>query len=447
MEPQIQYVKTKDGVNIAYYAIGQGPAVLYLNMPLSNLEAEWQVDAWRMAFTAAAQWSTLVRLDPRGFGLSDRDPDDFAVDSFVLDIAAVVDRLGLDELRIHSDAMATVPALAYTARHADKVTHLVQQPPAASWEDMTSERLQKLAELGKIDWKLATETAMRSVFPELTDQLVRDFAGLLSASIQPTSFERLREDAKRWDADADATSLSTPTLLIHRRNNPNFSMATTRRVAGLIKDSRVAFMDSGSEGGALAQRFFEGDISDLTEPASRSDARPVAAGAFRTVLFTDMVSSTTLTQELGDAAAQEVRHAHNEIVRKALSANGGSEIKHTGDGIMASFATASSALGCAIAIQQGVEAHKEEHPDSPLGVYIGLNAGEPIEEDDDLFGTSVDLAKRICDHAEPRQIVVSNVVRELAAGKAFLFADLGETEMRGFEDPVRLYEVRWSEDD
>ena len=150
MEPQIQYVTTSDGVSIAYYAMGQGPAMLFLVLPMSHLEAEWQIDPLRMVFTAMAQQTTLVRLDPRGFGLSDRDADDFTVDSFVLDIEAVVDRLGLDELRIFAIGFATVPALAYTARHPDKVTHLVQIPAAASGEDMGSERLQKLMELGKL---------------------------------------------------------------------------------------------------------------------------------------------------------------------------------------------------------------------------------------------------------------------------------------------------------
>ena len=112
---------------------------------------------------------------------------------------------------------------------------------------------------------------------------------------------------------------------------------------------------------------------------------------------------------------------------------------------MASFATASAALESAIAIQRGVAAHKEANPKSPLGVYVGLNAGEPIAEEDDLYGTSVNLAARICDHAEAGQIVASNVVRELAAGKDFLFADLGETELRGFEDPIKLWELRWEE--
>ena len=90
--------------------------------------------------------------------------------------------------------------------------------------------------------------------------------------------------------------------------------------------------------------------------------------------------------------------------------------------------------------------HKEEHPDSPLAVYVGLNAGEPIAEDDDLFGTSINLAARICDHAEAGQIVAADVVRQLAAGKDFLFADLGEKALRGFEDPVKLWELRWQED-
>ena len=152
MEPQIQYVTTKDGVNIAYYAIGEGPATLYLIMPQSHLEVEWKIDAFRIGFTAAAQQNTWVRLDPRGCGLSDRDPDDFSIDSLVLDIEAVVDRLGLDSLRIYAIAFATMPALAYTARHPDKVTHLVLQPPVTSGNDMSNERIDKLFELAKVDW-------------------------------------------------------------------------------------------------------------------------------------------------------------------------------------------------------------------------------------------------------------------------------------------------------
>ena len=445
MEPHIQYAKTSDGVNIAYYAIGQGPAMLFLMMPFSHLEAEWQIDPLRMAFTAEAQRSTFVRLDPRGFGLSDRDPDDFALDSLVLDIEAVVDRLGLDELRIYSIGVATVPALAYTAKHPEKVTHLVQQSAAASAEDLSSAILEKLTELAEIDWELAAETAVRTLNPDFTDQLVRDFAGLTRASIEPTSVQRWMEDIRRWDADADATSLSTPTLLIHQRNNPNVRMATTRRVAGLIKDSRVAFIDSAFEGPLLAQRFFEDDIPDLTEPALKHGAGPPEAGAIRTVLFTDVEGSTALTDRLGDVKARELLREHERIVREALKAHGGSEVKTMGDGFMASFSSATKALECAIAMQRAFAQHDEE-AEEPIMVRVGLNAGEPIAEEEDLFGTAVNEAARITASAKGGEILVSNVVRELAKGKDFLFADVGERQLKGFDESVRLYEVRWREE-
>jgi len=170
-----------------------------------------------------------------------------------------------------------------------------------------------------------------------------------------------------------------------------------------------------------------------------------APGGLVTILFTDIESSTAVRQRVGDAKAQELLRAHNTIVRDALKTHGGSEIKHTGDGIMASFPTASGALECAVAVQQAVAAHVEQHPDAPLSVYIGLNAGEPIAEERDLIGTAVDLARRICDQAEGGEILASDVVRQLAAGKGFLFADRGEVALRGFEDPVRLYELRWRE--
>ncbi len=137
--------------------------------------------------------------------------------------------------------------------------------------------------------------------------------------------------------------------------------------------------------------------------------------------------------------------AHNHVVREALGAHGGAEIKHTGDGIMASFPSASGALECAIAIQRALAHHNQDHPDAMINLRIGLNVGEPVREQDDLFGHAVQLARRVCDRAAPGQILASNVVRELVAGKGFLFADQGETALRGFEDPVHLYEVRWAE--
>jgi class 3 adenylate cyclase len=176
--------------------------------------------------------------------------------------------------------------------------------------------------------------------------------------------------------------------------------------------------------------------SDLTGPR-------MGAGGLVTILFTDMEDSTSLTQRLGDARAQEVLRIHNGIVREAIEAHGGAVIKHTGDGIMASLTSTSRALDCAIAIQRAFARHNESSPSTPIRVRIGLNTGEPVAEDQDLFGTVVQVAARICAHAEPGQILASMVVRELAAGKRFMFVDRGAVALRGFEEIAQLYEVKW----
>lgn len=158
-----------------------------------------------------------------------------------------------------------------------------------------------------------------------------------------------------------------------------------------------------------------------------------------------MEGSTTLTQRLGDAKAQELLLSHNRIIREALKAHSGSGTKHTGDGIMASSTYASRALESAIAMQRAFAQHNESNPSTPIRVSIGLNAGEPVAEEEDLFGTAVQLAARICGHAEPGRILASNVAQESAAGNGFTFADKGEATLKGFDEPVRLYEVRWRE--
>ena len=162
-----------------------------------------------------------------------------------------------------------------------------------------------------------------------------------------------------------------------------------------------------------------------------------------TILFPDIEGSTTLTERLGDVKAHEFLRTHNAIVRDALKAHGGTEIKHTGDGIMASFPSAWRAIGCAVDIQKAVASLLEQRPEPPLRVRIGLNAGEPVVEEKDLFGTAVQLAARICARARPGQILASNVVQELAAGKGFVFLDRGKVPLRGFEKPVPLHEVAW----
>ena len=176
---------------------------------------------------------------------------------------------------------------------------------------------------------------------------------------------------------------------------------------------------------------------------------PGASGArdpgIRTILFTDIVNSTALTQSLGDDAAMALIHVHDTIVRDALAAFGGREVKHTGDGIMASFLSTAGAVKCATQIQSELARNrkKEGQPDHPIKVRIGAAAGEPVEHHDDLFGCTVQLAARLCAHALPEQILVSNTVADLCIGKGLVFRPLGEVSLKGFGEPVRVHAVEW----
>jgi class 3 adenylate cyclase len=175
-------------------------------------------------------------------------------------------------------------------------------------------------------------------------------------------------------------------------------------------------------------------------PGGGTDARDPG---IRTVLFTDVVNSTTLTQSLGDEAALAMLGVHDTIVRDALSALGGREVKHTGDGIMASFISPAGAVRCAIQIQRELDKHAKANPDRQLKVRVGAAAGEPVEQRNDLFGTTVQLASRLCTHAQPEQILVSNAIAELCLGKGLLFEDLGEVTLKGFGYPVRAHAAAW----
>jgi class 3 adenylate cyclase len=183
-------------------------------------------------------------------------------------------------------------------------------------------------------------------------------------------------------------------------------------------------------------------LGRITDPEAA--ALPVREPAFRAIMFTDMVDSTGLTNALGDEGALAVVRQHDEVIRRALLAHGGREVDRAGDGFLVSFGSVSQAVGCAIAIQMELASQVPVHPDAVVRVRIGIGAGEPVAEGDGLFGSTVNLTARICSHAAPGQILVAGVVRELCAGKPFIFRDQGKASLKGFPVPIRLHEVAWS---
>jgi len=186
----------------------------------------------------------------------------------------------------------------------------------------------------------------------------------------------------------------------------------------------------------MMERFMGGIVD---HPAGQ----PYVETAFRAILFTDIEGSTGLTQHLGDARAMSVLHTHDEIVRDALERHGGSEVKHTGDGVMAAFRSVAGSIESDVQIQRGV-ASANDRLGVPVRVRIGISAGEPVTERDDLFGATVQLAARLCSRAEPGAILVSGAVRDLALGKGFVFRKRGPLRLKGFDEPMQAFDVEWA---
>ena len=200
--------------------------------------------------------------------------------------------------------------------------------------------------------------------------------------------------------------------------------------------------------GLVAERILEVDpdlVEGMLGGAMLSPAGAVTLGpggqldsGVRTIVFTDIVGSTELTQRLGDRAAMEILDLHDRVVREALGRTRGREVKHLGDGLMGVFVSADDAIRCALEVHAALRAATHRTVE-PVRVHMGAAAGEPIERNGDFFGSTVQLAARLCVQAAPGQTLVSSSVVEHCGDRRF--SDLGELTLKGFPQPVRAHAV------
>jgi len=451
MEQQIRFCTTSDGVRIAYATVGEGPPLVRVLGWLTHLEYESENPRWRRLYEGMAARFTYARYDGRGMGLSDRDVPDISIDAFVHDLEAVVDALGFERVALFGVSQGGPTAIMYAVRHPERVSHLIIYGSAVSppWPEDQRDTMLSLIRQGWGSDVPAHRQFFTGLFmPDGDMEAIQAFNEMQRVSASADNVvAMLTAGLERLPDPAEVLpNVSVPTLVIHRRGDAIVPFEFGREIAAGIPGAQFLPLEGRnhamlSDVDAPVGLVMANAITEFVGKGEEAEAATAAPSGLVTILFTDMEGSTGLTQRLGDAGAQELLRTHNGIVREALKAQDGAEIKHTGDGIMASFHTASKALACAAAIQTAF-AERNEAAEEPIKVRIGLNAGEPVAEDEDLFGTAVQLAARVCAHAGPGTILASNVVRELSAGKGFLFSDQGDVVLRGFEDPVRLYEVR-----
>jgi len=321
MEPQIRYAKTSDGVNIAYFTMGEGPPLVHLPPPFPHLQLEWEVPEMRSWCERLAASHQLVKFDPRGFGLSDRDAKVTELDDWGTDLDAIVDKLNLDEFALLAMTTAAPAAIAYATKHPDRVSSLVLVSGIIRWQDIqVQSQVASARALIDVDWELYSETIASSVFGWEGGQQARRLATLIRASTEPDRLKLFMAAAETWDVGDLLPQVTSPTLLLHQRDAPYPKVEVQRELAAAIPNARLSLQEGSS--------FFPffGDMDPMLNAiqeflgvgakAESSEAR----GGFHTILFTDVEGSTALTERLGDAKARTLLREHERITRDATAA-------------------------------------------------------------------------------------------------------------------------------
>lgn len=442
----MQYVTARDGVRIAFGTAGDGPTLLRVpSLPFSHSQREWE-NGSEFFEKLAEKWS-VVQFDPRGTGLSERNIEDFSLETRLLDIEAVLDKLGAGPVALHGIGWSGPLVVTYAVRHPERVSHLILDDSHARTEDfMNIPQIRALDQLTG-QWDTFLEYLVYMIYGYGREEAA-PMVEHMRACVSPEGARLIFDSARGDDVSELLPMVTQPTLVVQHKGITPRAEESGRELAALIPNARLVMIDgqAADDTGRIIHA-----IADLlgTEHAEHHAPPPptpapatVSVSGVRTILFTDLVSHTEMMSRLGDEKGRKVLREHEDLTRRQLIEYGGDEVKSMGDGIMASFGSVSKAVECAIAVQRAFARHNETG-EEPLSIRVGLNVGEPIEDGGDLFGATVIMASRIAAKAEGGEILVANAVRELSAGKGFLFADRGDFVAKGFEEPVRVYEVRW----
>jgi len=367
--------------------------------------------------------------------MSDRRATDFTMPAMLLDLEAVADRAGGETFVLYSVYDGVSIAIAYAAKHPDRVSHLVLVDGRADFTDyLESPTIRAEIAMREQDWVLYTE-ALARVFSPYEGDFAAAFAEHVRAAVEP---EALRlafaaQTDEAWNVSHLLDQIKIPTLVMHNRGNRFLSPQVGQRIAAGISDARFRLIDDVlfAEVPRLIEEFV-GETSE-TEPAATTLPSGTAV-----ILFADIADSTTLTERLGDHAFRAKARDLDNALRTIIREHSGTPIegKLLGDGVLAVFTSARQAIEAALACGAA-----GSHAGLPL--HLGLHAGDVIREEGNVYGGAVNIASRISGLSAPGEVLVSETVRSLArtsAGAAF--EDRGDQRLKGVSDSVRVWAIK-----
>ena len=437
--PDTRYAKSAD-VNIAYQVAGDGPLDLVL-VPgfISHLELDWQGPGYAQMLDRLSSFARVIRFDKRGTGLSDRPGGLPDLESRMDDVRAVMDAAGTKRAALMGYSEGGPLSMLFAATYPERTTSLVlygayakrrdpdeDYPWCATWEER-----QAYADAVEQEW--GSEADLGTMTPNAGPGEVEWWRRRARAAASPGAAKALILMNSNIDVRGILSAIHVPTLVLHRKGDRDSRPEEGRYIAQRIPDARFVELEGEDHVPWIDSDQILDEVEEFLTGVRRGpDIRRVLA----TVLFTDIVGSTSRAVELGDRRWHNLLEQHHATVRRELGRFRGNEVDTAGDGFLATFDGPARAVRCAQAIRSALR---------PLGIEItaGAHAGEvEVDPEGTIAGVAVHIGARVAGLAQPGEVLASSTVKDLVAGSGLEFEDRGVHELKGVPGEWRLYAVR-----
>jgi class 3 adenylate cyclase/pimeloyl-ACP methyl ester carboxylesterase len=438
MKPTEPRYAVNDGVHIAYQVIGEGPIDLVYSPGIwSNLDVMWEWPAWTRYLERLAAFSRLILFDMRGVGLSDRGPEPPTLERQMDDVGTVMDAAGSESAAIFGGARAAAMTMLFAASHPERTSALVLYAPVArslrapDWPFGRTEEEQQLF-FERFTAEMGTAKNLDLQGPTADPSFAKWWARFERLGASPGAWRELQEIFGPLDVRPVLPHIQAQTLVLHRSEDRVVQVEQGRATAERIPHAEFVELKG------VDHIPFLGDADALVDEIQEflTGVRPARATdrVLATVMFTDIVGSTSRAAELGDVRWRDLLDRHDETVRRQLDRFGGREVNTVGDGFVATFDGPGRAITCACAIRDAL---------SVLGIEVrsGLHTGEIELRGDDIAGMAVHIGARVSASASTGEVLVSGSVPPLVAGSGIEFEDRGEHELKGVPGKWRLLAV------
>ncbi len=439
--PETRYAKSGD-VNIAYQVVGDGPFDLVHVPPfVSNLELQWEDPAERRYFERLASFSRLIMFDKRGTGLSDR-VGVATLEERMDDLRAVMDAAGSERAAVYGGSEGGALAILFAATYPERVSALVLYGAYArlAWAPDYPDGVPEDAWIDGLplvekSWGRGTGEGpfVNALAPKLANDPVfqKTYGRWERLSASPGAVVAILRMVHDLDVRHLLTAIRVPTLVVHRTADPSHA-AGSRYLGAHINGARVVELRGDQYFPYLGDQ--DAILDEIEEFLTGIRPARVPDRALATVLFTDIVSSTTRAAALGDAEWTRVLDQHDSLAAREVERHRGRRIKTTGDGMLATFDGPARGVRCAQAICEAVR---------PLGIEVraGLHTGEIELRGADIGGIAVHIGQRVSALAGSGDVLVSSTVKDLVAGSGITFADRGFHALKGVPDEWRVFAV------